>query len=157
MLKKLVAIDEKVKFIKQVPVHPWDRSKKVFEANEKFELIKQVPLHQRERLKKKSKVTIHSRDRLKKADSKLKHPRNKMKNIEGQIGRDNVSKLMRGEFDFSPKKILNKTLIFDTSKINKEIIMNRIIDALNDKTNDEFYIEHPVGSNYFTLNWEDGR
>ena len=70
-----------------------------------------------------------------------------MKNIERQIGKNNVSKLMRGKFDFSSEKLLNKT--FDTSKINEEIIMDSIIDALNDKTNDEFYIEHPVGSNYF--------
>ena len=35
--------------------------------------------------------------------------------------------------------------------------MDMMIDALNDKTNDEFYIEHPVGSNYFTLEQEDGR
>ena len=54
---------------------------------------------------------------------------------------------MRGKFDFSPEKLLNKT--FDTSKINEEIIMDSIIDALDDKTNDEFYIEHPVGSNHF--------
>ena len=54
---------------------------------------------------------------------------------------------MRGKFDFSAEKLLNKT--FDTSKINEEIIMDSIIDALNDKTNDEFYIEHPVGSNHF--------
>ena len=54
---------------------------------------------------------------------------------------------MRGKFDFSLEKLLNKTS--DTSKINEEIIMDSIIDALNDKTNDEFYIEHPVGSNYF--------
>ena len=67
-----------------------------------------------------------------------------MKNVEGKIGRQNVSKLMRGEFSFSPKKKkLNKTLIFDTTKINEEIIMDKIIEALNDKTNDEFYIEHP--------------
>ena len=29
--------------------------------------------------------------------------------------------------------------------------MDKIIEVLNDKTNDEFYIEHPPGSNYFTL------
>ena len=52
------AIDEKVKFVKQVPVHP--------------------------------------RDRLRK--------QNIMKKKEGQITRDNVSKLMIGEFDFNPKK-----------------------------------------------------
>ena len=33
--------------------------------------------------------------------------------------------------------------------------MDMIIDALNDKTNDEFYVNHPVGSNY--LKREDGR
>ena len=52
------AIDEKVKFVKQVPVHP--------------------------------------RDRLRK--------QNIMKKKEGQITRDNVSKLMIGEFDFNTKK-----------------------------------------------------
>ena len=29
--------------------------------------------------------------------------------------------------------------------------MDKTIEALNDKTNDEFYIKHPPGSNYFTL------
>ena len=49
---------------------------------------------------------------------------------------------MLGELDFSPK---NKTLIFDTSTIDEEIIMDRVIDALNGRTNDDFYIEHPAG------------
>ena len=31
-----------------------------------------------------------------------------------------------------------------------------MIDALKDKTNDEFYIEYPAGSSYFTLKQEDG-
>ena len=79
-----------------------------------------------------------------------------MKNKEGQIARDNVSKLMCGEFNFDPKKILNKTLLFNTKKIVEEIIVDRIIEALL-PTNDEFYIEHPVGSNAFTLKREDGR
>ena len=110
---------------------------------EKIQFIKQVP--------------SHPRDRLQRIDNKLKYPKNRTKNIEDQIARDNVSKLMRGEFDFNPEKILNKTLIFDTKKIDEEIIMDIIIDALNDKTYDEFYIEHPVGSNYFTLKRKDGR
>ena len=74
-----------------------------------------------------------------------------MKNIEDQIARDNVSKLMRGEFDFNPEKILNKTLILNTNKIDEEIIMDMMTDAFNDKTKDEFYIEHHVGSNYFNI------
>ena len=47
--------------------------------------------------------------------------------------------------------------MFDTNKIDEEIIMDMMIDALNDKTNDEFYIDHPVGSDYFSLKREDGR
>ena len=35
--------------------------------------------------------------------------------------------------------------------------MDKIIEALGDKRNDEFYIEHPVCSKYFTLKREDGR
>ena len=112
-MRKLEAIDEKIKVIKQVP--------------------------------------SHLRDKLQRIDKKLKHPRNRIKNIEDQVSRDNVSKLMRGEFDFNPENILNKLLMFDTNKIDEEIIMDMIIDALNDKRNDEFYIEYLVGSNYFTL------
>ena len=80
-----------------------------------------------------------------------------MKNIESKIGKQNISRLIRGEYNFSPKKILNKTLIFDTTKMNEEIMMDKRIEALNDKTNDQFYIEHLPGSNYFTLKREDGR
>ena len=58
---------------------------------------------------------------------------------------------MRGEFDFNPEKILNKTLIFDNKKNHEEIIMDMITDVHNDKTNDENYIEQPIGSNYFTF------
>ena len=64
-----------------------------------------------------------------------------MKNINARIkvAVDNTNRLMLGEFDFDPQKILNKTLISETSKIEEEIIVERIIDALNDKNN-EFYI-----------------
>lgn len=48
-------------------------------------------------------------------------------------------------------------MIFDTSKINEEEIIDRITGALNDKYNDEFYTEHPEGSNYFTLKRGDRR
>ena len=53
-----------------------------------------------------------------------------MKNKEDQIARDNLSKLMRGEFDFDPRKILNKTLIFDNKKVDQKIIMDMIIEVL---------------------------
>ena len=58
--------------------------------DEKNKFIKQVPSHQR--------------DRLQRIYRKLKHQRNRMKNIKDQVARDNVSKLMRGEFYFNPEK-----------------------------------------------------
>ena len=63
---------------------------------------------------------------------------------------------MNGKFNFDPQKILNKTMLFHTTKIDEEIIMDRIIEVLP-PTNDECYIEHPVASNSFTLKREDGR
>ena len=79
-----------------------------------------------------------------------------MKNREQQIARENVSALMNGKFSFDSTKILNSTLLFDNKKIDQEIIMDRIIQALP-ADNDEFYIEHPIGSNSFTVKREDGR
>ena len=43
-----------------------------------------------------------------------KHPHDRMKNKEEQIS----------------KEILNETLLFDTKKINEEIIMDKIIETL---------------------------
>ena len=37
---------------------------------------------------------------------------------------------MNGKFSFDPRKILGKTLLFDATKIDKEIIMDMIICAL---------------------------
>ena len=62
----------------------------------------------------------------------------KMKNINDQIrvGNVNTENLMLGELNFDPKQILNKTLLFDTTIIDEEIIVDRIIDALNSPYND---------------------
>lgn len=62
---------------------------------------------------------------------------------------------MRGEFNFS--KNINKTLLFDTSKINEEVIMDKIFKSLNDPLNDEYYIEQTDGKNAFTLKPKSGR
>ena len=47
-------------------------------------------------------------------------------------------------------------MLFDTSKIDEELIMDKIIHGLP-PDDDYFYIEHPKGSNSFTLKREDGR
>ena len=72
---------------------------------------------------------------------------------------DNTSLMMAGEFNFSPKTMLNKRLIFDTTIVDKETIIDKIIEGLNDTylDNDKYWIEHEPGSNYFTLRLEDGR
>ena len=86
-LSKKSKTDDAV-FMKQISIHPRDRFKKLEAIDEKIKLIKQVPVHPRDRLRKKNIV----------------------KNKEDQIARDNVTKLMRGEFDFNSKKILKKHL-----------------------------------------------
>ena len=55
-----------------------------------------------------------------------------MKLITDQIeaSLENTSLLMLGEFNFSLKKIFE--LIFDTSIIDEETIMDKIIEALDD-------------------------
>ena len=89
--------------------------KKLSDLKDEVEFIKQVPLHPRSRLErqtKKAKATpliLHPWNRLP-PNNKLKHPKNKLAAKEAQIARNNVSRLMRGEFDFSIKNILNKTL-----------------------------------------------
>ena len=62
-----------------------------------------------------------------------------MKNINHQIRTANESteNLMFGEFNFDPKEILNKKLIFDTI-IDEEITLDRIIDAIDDPVNDKY-------------------
>ena len=74
--------------------------------------------------------------------------------LSGQIdaANENTANLMVGEFDFSPRKILNRTLIFDTTIINEGIIIGRIIDAIGDKYNDKYYIEH--NPQQIILPWE---
>ena len=68
-----------------------------------------------------------------------------MKNINDQVmaANENTENLMLGEFNFDTKKILNKT--------------DRIIDAINNPYNDEYWIEYKPGTNCFTLRLEDGR
>ena len=79
-----------------------------------------------------------------------------MKNKELQIARENVFALMEGKFSFLPEKILNKTILFNVSRVDEEKIMDKIIKNLP-STNDEFYIIHEPGTNSFSLRHEDGK
>ena len=53
---------------------------------------------------------------------------------------------MLGNFNFDPKTILNKRLIIDTTIINEEIIIDKIIEAINDPYNEKYWIEHRPGT-----------
>ena len=82
------------------------------------------------------------------------HPRNRIKHKGKEIAAENTKLLLNNKIDFSPNKILNKVLLFDTGRVDDEIIMDKIINA-QPKDNDDYYTEHPIDLNYFILR-EDG-
>ena len=41
--------------------------------------------------------------------------------------------------------------------VDEEVIIDKIIDAINDPFNDKYWIEHKRGTNCFTLTLEDGK
>ena len=148
--------------MKQVPLHPRDRLKQLTKDDDVV-FVKQVPLHPRDRLKELTKdddvvfiKQVHLHPRLKKKTIKLKliNPGNKMKMEALQIAAENAETLLKGKFNFSPQKILNKTMLFDTSRINEEKVMDKFLEALP-VNKDELYILHKLGTNAFTLKRED--
>ena len=102
--------------------------------------MKQMPLHPRERLQRLSKVDdkLHSVREV--ASVKPKHTlktkrkieKMKLTNDQIEASINNLSILMEGKFDFSPQKILNKRLMFDISMVDKETIIDKITEGLND-------------------------
>ena len=53
---------------------------------------------------------------------------------------ESTENLVLGEFNFDPKEILNKKVIFDTTITDEQIITDRLIDAINDPFNDKYWI-----------------
>ena len=127
-MKRLLAEKDKVEFIKQVPLHPRERLKRATKNQNEIRFIKQV----------------------------LVHPRGRNKRKEKKIIGKNTNLLSKNEFDFSPKKIWNKVLLFDTLRVDDKVIMDKIIEKLP-KDNDRYYIEHVTDSNKFILRKENGR
>ena len=84
------------------------------------------------------------------------HPRNRIKHKEKEIAAESKKLLLSDKFDFWPNKILNKVRLFHTSRVDNEIIMDKIINT-QPKDIDYYYIEHTIDSNYFILRREDGQ
>ena len=63
---------------------------------------------------------------------------------------------MEGKFDFRGKELLTKTLLFDTSRVNEKLILDKIIQNLP-RGEDELYIVHEPGTNSFSLGREGGQ
>ena len=120
-----------VQCIKQVPMHPRDRLARANKntQNDDIEFIKQVPVHPRDRSSRKTKI--------------LKHPRDRMKEKELKVARENVSAHMQGRFVFNPEVFLNKTVLFDTSKVDEEKIIDRILENIPGDV-DNIYLIHEL-------------
>ena len=101
--------------IKQMPIYPRDRVA-LAAKNDDVIFVEQVPLHPRDMLNKKTKI--------------LKHPRDRLKGKELQVTRYNVSAIVEKTFGFLPEKSLTKIVLFDVSKVNKEKIIDKIIEIL---------------------------
>ena len=101
---------------------------------------------------------MHPRYGLKIKTRKLKpiDPRDKMRTQALQVAAENAETLLKGNFNFSPQKILNKTILFDTCRTNEEQVMDKTLEALAGD-NDELYVLHEPGTNAFTLKREDGK
>ena len=78
-----------------------------------------------------------------------------MKEKELKLARDNISALLQGKFVYDPERFLNKTVLFDTSKVQKEQIVDRILENIPGGNNN-IYLVHEPGTNAFSLKCEDG-
>ena len=107
-----------------------------------------MPLHPCERLKRLEKIN-------KKVD--LVNEIAKPKKNTDRMKKTNTKILMIGDFNFDPKKTLNKTLLFYTSTVYEEVIIDKIIDGINDSFNDKYWIEQEPGTDYFMLRLENGK
>ena len=106
-----------------MPLYPQERTKRLEKINDKVTIVKEVASAKPKTL------------------AKTKTNTGKMKNInrKTKAANENIINLLIDEFNFDPKEILNKTLIFDTSIVDEEVIIDRIIDAINYPFNDKYW------------------
>ena len=77
-----------------------------------------------------------------------------MKEKELKAARQNVSALKQGRFVFNLEVFLNKTVLFDTSKVGEKKIIDRILENIPGDVDDIYFIQEP-GTNAFSSRRED--
>ena len=123
-----------------MPLHPRKWKKRLENLDQKVNIVSEIASVKPKPITAKRKI-----DKM------------KFINEQTKVANENTGNLILGNFNFDPKVILNKRLIFDTTTMDEEIIIDRIIDAIGNPYNDEYGIEHKPGTNYFTLRLENGR
>ena len=127
-----------------------------------------MPLHHHQRKKRIEKLDkkVHTINEIASAKPKLiisKTKLDKMKLIHEQTKaaqkktHTHTQNLILAEFSFDPKQLLNKRLIFDTSIIEKDIIIDRIINAIANSYDNKYWMEHKPGAKCFTIRLENER
>ena len=168
-MKKLAAQNDKVEFIKQVPLPPrlclkrkatlnnyklLYKKKSKSDGDDDVVFIKKVPLRPRDRMKRLlaendkvefiKQVPLHPRERLKRATKK----QNNVRFIK------QVPVHPRGRIKRKEKEIIDK----NTNSLLKDefdfSLMDKIIEKLP-QDNDKYYTEHVIDSNKFILSREN--
>ena len=133
------AQSDDVEFVKQVPVYPKHRLATATKRG--IELFKQIPLHLRDRLRRKRKI--------------LKHQKNRTNKTKLKVAKDNISALMQGKLVFDPERFFFSNMLSDTSKVDEEQIIDRILEK-TPSDNDNIYLVHKPGTNAFSKRRKDG-
>ena len=100
----------------------------------------------REKLTKTQEMVVESG----REKTTINHLRQRKKLFEQKIVENNLKLLLSGKFDFDPKEILDKSLLFDLEKTSEDKIFDPILKKIPDK-NDIYYIKHREGTNAFRL------
>ena len=66
------------------------------------------------------------------------------------MAENNSKLLLLGKFNFDPKEILDKSLLFDLKKASEDKIFDSILKKIPDKNN-IYYIKHREETNSFRL------
>ena len=126
-----------------MPLHHHQRKKRIKKLDKKVYTINETASAKPKLIISKTKL-----DKMKLINEQTKAAKKKKKHTHTQ-------NLILGEFSFDPKQLLNKRLIFDTSIIEKDIIIDRIINAIVNSYDNKYWMEHKPGAKCFTIRLEN--